>query len=124
MSFKTLATISHVPDRNKWHVEQSLVYQGVINITVPVGFETDLASIPRVFWLIIPHADKHIVEGAIVHDFIYSGKSDVTSRSVADHFLREACKEMGAPPWYYWTVWAAVRAFGWHAWKTDHEATA
>jgi len=118
MTFKTFAVIQHVPDRNSWKVAQDLVYWTPdVNITVPVGFETDLASVPRLFWGLIPHADKHIVEPSIIHDYMYAGKTSVVKRSEADRILRAACKEMGAPAWYYWAVWAAVRIGGGSAWR-------
>lgn len=121
MSFQTFAVIQHVPDRSLWHVVQPLVYNGEVNIVVPDGFETDLASVPRFFWILIPHADKHIVEGSIIHDYMYSGNTAVTKRSQADRILRQACKDMGAPAWYCWVVWAGVRIGGGSAWKADHK---
>lgn len=123
MTFKTFAVIEHVPDRNLWHVTQPLVYSGEVNITVPDGFETDLASVPRLGWFLIPHADKHIIEGSIIHDYMYHGLSSVTKRSQADRILRSACKEMGAPGWYSWAVWAGVRLFGSRAWARSHKGS-
>ena len=120
MTFKSFAVIRHVPDRNRWIIQEPLAYSGEVDINVPIGFETDLASVPRIFWGIIPHSDKHIVEGSIIHDFMYSGHTLVKSRSQADRILRACCKEMKAPPWYYWAVWIGVRIGGGPGWRRNH----
>lgn len=39
-------------------------------ITVPIGFDTDLASIPRIFWAVYPPFGVYM-RAAIVHDFLY-----------------------------------------------------
>jgi len=39
-------------------------------ITVPAGFDTDYASIPRIFWPIYP-PDGEYAPAAILHDFLY-----------------------------------------------------
>lgn len=123
MTFKSFAIIEHVPDRDKWVVKQPLQYLSpdFISVVVPTGFETDLASVPRILWGIIPQSDKHIVEGSIIHDYLYSGGMPSITRAEADRILREACKEMKAPAWYCWIVWAGVRLGGYFAWKRDHE---
>src|SRR5258708_33483224 len=41
-----------------------------IRITVPVGFVTDLASVPRVFWSLLPPAARYSYP-AIIHDYLY-----------------------------------------------------
>lgn len=123
MGFKTFAVIEHVPDRSRWIVQKPLQYLSPDNLSVvvPQGFETDLASIPRLFWALIPKSDKHIVEGSIVHDYLYTGAMPSVTRAVADRTLRQACKDMGAPGWYSWGVWAAVRIGGHWSWVRDHK---
>src|SRR5262245_55189884 len=39
-------------------------------VTVPVGFVTDFASIPRIFWSALP-PDGRYTYPAIVHDYLY-----------------------------------------------------
>src|SRR5688500_10887432 len=39
-------------------------------IVVEEGFDTDYASVPRIFWPIYP-PDGEYTEGAVVHDYLY-----------------------------------------------------
>lgn len=100
-------------DDGKWRVYAPLVYQsdvaGVGTVTVPAGFVTDLASVPRlpvVYWLTGGTSN----EAAVVHDYLYS--KGTVSRATADAVLREASKACGVPAWRRWLMWAGVRAFG------------
>lgn len=40
--------------------------------TVPSGFKTDLASIPRILWPILAPNDSNTIFPAILHDYLYS----------------------------------------------------
>ena len=85
-------------------------------VHVPLGFETDLASVPRLpvvffFGDIGPYA-------AVVHDFLYSQQSDVAvSRRAADDVLLEALEVTGVAWWRRWPMWLAVRLFGRRCWR-------
>lgn len=39
-------------------------------IEVPAGFVTDLASVPRIFWTLLPPDGKY-AKAAIIHDYLY-----------------------------------------------------
>jgi len=61
-------------------------------VHVPVGFQTDFASIPRVFWPFIP-PNGWYGKAAVLHDFLYRyGKIGdmVIDRKYADDVLNEA----------------------------------
>ena len=93
-------------------VIEPLVYQSDVagmTITVPAGFQTDMASVPRlpiVFLLFGNTSD----EAAVVHDYLYSTK--LVAREVADAVLREASLTTGVPRWRAQAMWAGVRMFG------------
>lgn len=99
-------------DDGKWIVYQDLVYQSDIaeqTIVVPTGFQTDLASVPRlpvVYWL----AGGTSNEAAVVHDFLYA--RCLVDRETADAVLREASAVTGVPAWRRWLMWAGVRIGG------------
>jgi hypothetical protein len=79
-------------------------------VTVPAGFETDFASVPRlpfVYLLTGGTARK----AAVVHDFLYH-KSGV-SRDDADAVFLEAMEVSGVSEWRAKLMYAGVRAFGW-----------
>jgi hypothetical protein len=92
---------------------------GVI-IVVPKGFETDFASIPRFFQRLLPKLDKHR-RAAILHDFLYARHGlNIYSRDVCDGIFLEAMKILEVPKWKRFTMYQAVRRFGWLAWR-GHE---
>lgn len=78
-------------------------------ITVPRGFTTDLASVPRlpIVWLLFGgQADK----AAILHDYLY--RTGRVSRKEADRIFREAALEEGEGALTAWFMWLGVRLFG------------
>jgi hypothetical protein len=77
---------------------------------VPVGFLSDLGSIPQMFWNILPR-DAY-PSAFILHDYLC--QADWISRLDADKILREALISSGAT-WFtaqcvYWFVRFYVRA--------------
>ena len=110
-------------DDGQWVLTGPLVYESDVAgkvITVPAGFHTDLASVPRVpiaYWL----AGGTSNEAAAVHDFLYTAPHPVP-RNIADAVLREASMVTGVPLWRRWLMWAAVRAFGGSHWDDTDSA--
>lgn len=98
--------------RGKWELCLPLIYESDIagkTLTVPLGFKTDFASVPRlpVAYLL---AGDTAHESAVVHDFLYT--SGDFSRATADDVLLEAMAVTGIPAWRRYTIYYAVRAFG------------
>lgn len=83
-------------------------------IHVPAGFETDFASTPIFSWPIFPPWGKYS-KAAVVHDFCYHAKD--RTRLEADLIFLEAMGVLGVPAWKRYTMFAAVRLFGWLAWR-------
>ncbi len=108
-------------DDGKWIVVQPLVYQSDVagkTFTVPAGFQTDLASVPRLpvfFWL----AGGTSNAAAVVHDYLYS--THLVPRDVADAVLREASAVTGVPAWRRWLMWAGVRIGGSAYWNAQQD---
>ena len=82
-------------------------------ITVPVGFYTDFASVPRLGIVYAMLGDR-AHEPAVVHDWLYYAA--ITTREKADDVLMEAMKVMDLPWWQRYPIWWGVRIGGWHAW--------
>jgi len=94
-----------------------LVYDSAIlnrTITVPRGFNTDLASIPRVFWITLPKSGKYD-RAAVVHDFLYAHNG--VTRKQADDVLKEAMEVLGVGQWTRWKIYAGVRLGGMVPWN-------
>ena len=96
-------------------------------ITVPKGFKTDLASVPRGIWWFIAPFD--VARAGVVHDYIYwcirqyrdqndqHGYVSVTAadaKYVADKVFKEAMDVSAdhVASWKKWCAWKAVCWFG------------
>lgn len=95
-----------------YQLNTPLIYQSDvagITITVPAGFVTDLASIPRLPFIYLLLAKVADLPG-VVHDWAYStGK---LPREMADRVLREACLLIGVPAWKATAIYWGVRVGG------------
>lgn len=82
-------------------------------ITVPKGFVTDFASVPRIFWPIIDPVGEH-GKAAVIHDYCYSTACYTKSRS--DKIFLEAMEVLNVEEWKRETMYYAVAWFGYFAW--------
>lgn len=78
-------------------------------IDVPENFYTDFASIPRIFWTILP-PDGEYTQAAVLHDFLY--RNHIRSRAEADAIFLEAMTVLEVPEWKRDVMYWAVRTFG------------
>lgn len=121
--------------RSLWGLQRDLTYrpgQGDDLITVPAGFVTDLASIPRWGWVLLP-PDGPWVKAAIVHDFLYatSGtgawkrrsngrtRAEPYTRAEADDVFKEGLENRGVDRLRRLIIWTAVRLGGGRGWGRD-----
>ena len=87
-------------------------------LTVPVGFESDGASVPRIFWpLVFPRDDLAAMYGAIVHDYIYRVHPKGWSRRDADESFQYLLERGDVPPFRAQLAYWGVRFFGGLAWN-------
>jgi hypothetical protein len=87
---------------------------GSDQVYVPSGFKTDLASVPRAFWIILP-PDGTYAQSAVLHDYLYH--KQIRTRKESDRIFLESMKVLGVPWWKRKTMYRAVRSFGWIPWK-------
>lgn len=100
-----------------WRVLSPLIYSSDVArrvFIVPEGFETDLASVPRLPLMFLLTGDTAHA-AAVLHDFLYSSRE--VDRASADAVFREAAINSGEPAWRTWLMWAGVRLGGWSAWN-------
>lgn len=85
-----------------WRTEKELCYEigyrdSNLKILVPVGFETDLGSVPGIFrWLISP-GDGSCAAAFVLHDYLCVITN--FSRVVTDAVLFEALTALNVKPW-------------------------
>lgn len=85
-------------------------------VQVPVGFVTDLASIPPVFFSLL-RPDGLYTYPAIVHDYLYW--MQCRSKDAADEIFRLAMAEFDVPKWKLELIFAGVSKFGQSAWDKN-----
>lgn len=105
--------------RGKWVLHEQLRYLSTKTrglIVVPAGFETDGASVPRVFWNVLPPLEGDYAAAAVLHDYLYREPGNL-SRADSDAVFREAMGVLGVGWLTRWTMWSAVRAGGWKPWN-------
>jgi hypothetical protein len=108
-------------DGQQWVVTAPLSYRiGETDyvITVPAGFVTDFASIPRVFHSLLSPTDRPGC-GGIVHDFLYWEQS--CTREQADWILMLAMMESGVDAVTRNLVYKVVDWFGENAWEMNRQ---
>lgn len=97
-------------------------------IIVPKGFITDYASIPRIFWPLLPPWGKY-GPAAIVHDYLYTragmtvpspedpSRMVESDRKTADRIFLLAMAQLGVGVVKRYVMYFAVRLFGRAAYK-------
>lgn len=88
-------------------------------VEVPIGFVTDFASIPQVFWSVL-RPDGDYTYAAIIHDFLYWTQD--RSRKDCDRVMKLAMEDLGIDTATGQTIYLAVRAGGDGAWQSNKQA--
>lgn len=114
-SFTSSLIVSPMPDGKRWVVRRAFSYDvgaegSGTTVTVPAGFVTDFASVPRPIWWILPKWGRY-GNAAVIHDYLYASK--LYSRPTADAWFLEAMGVLGVRPLTRWVMYKAVRWFGW-----------
>ena len=87
-------------------------------IVVPLGYPSDGASVPRIFWSIFSPFNGDYFESAIIHDFLYSNTSGyIFTRKECDQIFLEAMYNQGVGWVTRNTIYSAVRIGGWASYK-------
>jgi hypothetical protein len=84
-------------------------------VRVPIGFQTDLASIPRWLWSVVPKSGAYD-RPAVVHDWLYYDGGGGLTRGQADAVLTEAMVSCRVAAYTRIVLAAGVRLGGGQAW--------
>lgn len=109
------------PQPDKWRLGSSLVWMDKTygKLTVPQGFVTDLASIPRILRN-LPFLDPNgqSRRPAVIHDWLYDTAAGRRyGKDFADAFLRSALLAEGAHAATAGAFYWAVHLFGGPSWR-------
>jgi Protein of unknown function (DUF1353) len=120
--FLTPLILEADPQPEIWIVMAPLVWQGEFGpITVPVGFRTDLASIPVSFRKLQQFDANGISRRpAVLHDWGYAWRG--IGKDNADELLRLSLLAEGATEFVAQTFYLGVHVFGQAAWDDAAEA--
>ncbi|EDH3762922.1 DUF1353 domain-containing protein [Salmonella enterica subsp. enterica] len=101
MSRFTTPAILEMLDHYLWRVHEPFeFYLSDDNsdvISVPAGFVTGLASVPRIFWTLLPPDGKY-AKAAIIHDYLYDNA--LRTKQEADLIFLEGMTVLGVPGWF------------------------
>jgi hypothetical protein len=108
--FLTKLNVEEISD-TAWMVMSPLVIETDYGqtISVPAGFITDFASVPRLPMVYTLFGDT-AHEAAVVHDYLYS--VEAFPRASADSIFLSAMKATSVAAWRRYPMFLAVRIFG------------
>ncbi|MBD3611114.1 MAG: DUF1353 domain-containing protein [Hydrogenovibrio crunogenus] len=76
--------------------------------TVPAGFISDGATVPRIFWPIFPPIGRYL-KATLVHDYYLQQGID---RKTCDQHFKTCLVALNISPWRVNALYVAVRAYG------------
>lgn len=118
--FKNNLYLSFDQETRRWIVQESFEYvaKKIGTVEVPMGFSTDLDSVPRIPFL-YAWLKGRATKSAVVHDWLYYNYHD---RKEADKIFLQAMEDEGVPVWRRIPIYSAVRSFGWLAYKRKQKS--
>lgn len=88
-------------------------------VEVPANYLTDGASVPRIFWNLLPPQGAY-GQAAVLHDWLCehltimkNGQPTSITRKEADVAFKDACIALGVPRWKRNVMFIAVAVYSW-----------
>lgn len=113
---------------DEWVTAEAWTYKfGGFSVTVPCGYRTDLASIPRVLWSALAPFELSVA-APLLHDYLYRcqgvpiwgttvPETRTFTRAEIDRLFLAVMEREGVGAFRRRAAYLAVRAFGWAAWR-------
>lgn len=114
-------TVMPFADSSHWMLVRSLEYRlkdSDYVVSVPEGFVTDFASVPRIAWMFMSPYDRH-GRAAIVHDWLYWSQG--CTREQADKIMLLGMIETKVSTVGRLSIYSALRIAGESAWKDNRD---
>ncbi|RNM06860.1 DUF1353 domain-containing protein [Dickeya undicola] len=113
-------TVRPFADSHDWVLMEDITYQigeSGHTITVPKGFVTDFASIPKTLWSFGLSQHGPYSKAAIIHDYLYWSQG--CTKEQADNILAIAMKESGVSEKTATIIYIGVRLGGKSSWLSN-----
>ena len=113
MSSFTTPAVLELLDHYRWRVIAPFRFyvndDGSDVIEVPTGYVTDLASVPRFLWWLLPPHGRY-AKAAIIHDYLYDNA--LRTKKEADCIFLKGMLVLGVPRLKARLMYFCVRVFG------------
>jgi hypothetical protein len=103
MKFYADVVVSPLPE-HKYILIEEYIYKDVV---VPVGFVTNGADIPRLFWSFYPPNRSDYFPAVIIHDYLCF----IREYEKADRYFKEILKALGIGSFDVFVLWGGVRFY-------------
>lgn len=84
-------------------------------ISIPKGFVTNGANIPRIFWSLFPPNSPEYISAATIHDFLclnaYKDNKNYASFRFADEVFYECLKELKVSKYKAWLFYTFCKVY-------------
>ncbi|QCD52511.1 DUF1353 domain-containing protein [Campylobacter sp. RM16192] len=94
--------------KDKFELVEPYTYRGV---EIPIGYKTNGANIPRIFWSIFPPNSPEYLSAIVVHDFMTEGNRTPKEYLRADTCLKDMMLELGVSKIKTWIFYISCRAY-------------
>lgn len=93
---------------------QTTMMEKPLHVTIPAGYVSDGASVPRFFWrLLSPPIDPITIAPSIAHDWLYDNATRLgLDRADCDSWYCDALRRNGYPLWKCLLTYIGIRLFG------------
>lgn len=98
--------VEYLSDKDRWRLLEPLITP---EQTIPSGFETDGATVPRFLWPLFPRVGPYF-SATIVHDYMYANA--IGSKREADKLFLLNLKRLGVSKVRRTLMYWAVRLYG------------
>jgi hypothetical protein len=93
-----------------------------LHLTVPKGFKTDGASIPRPLWFFIgPPISSDYIVPALCHDYLCERAKTKAERTLGDAVFFKLLRDQRVKKWKIIIMYFGVGFFGRYLWKPPEE---
>ena len=90
--------------------------------TIPEGFKSDGASVPRFFWrAVFPPGDNRALRASFAHDYVYRMHPEGWTKAEADRMFYDLLTAGGIPWYRAKAAYLGVKLFGGPAWKQNQK---